>query len=474
IGPGGALTSRDCVAADSDIPDLDPSDGDSTNDCMGVEDRTGGTFVGGQNTGLAGLSDLAVSADGARLYAAASFDAAVARFELGPGGALTYLDCVAADASIPDLDPSDGDSTNDCTGVEDPASNPSPDLDNGDNTGLAGLNALALSADGASLYATASFDAAVARFDLGAGGALTYVDCIAADPDIPDLDRSDGDSTNDCAGVEDLGGFIGVESGLGGLGGLALSADGASLYTAASSDAAVARFARELDTTAPETAIDSGPGALTADPTPTFTFSSPDPQLAGFQCSTDGGAFGPCSGEGTHTTAPLADGVHDFQVRARDRAGNPDASPATRAFLVDTAPDDTTPGDTAPGDQARGDAAVPETTAPRVFFLRRPPNRLVLGRRKGSRNGKRAAAAARRARARWRFVADEPGVRYQCRLKNGPKRRRAFFPCSSPHTERLRPGRGRSRRYTLVVRAIDVAGNVGSSTRDRLRVRRRR
>ena len=49
-----------------------------------------------------------------------------------------------------------------------------------------------------------------------------------------------------------------------------------------------------VDTTPPETTIDSGPSGATNDPTPTFGFSSPDPG-ASFQCRLDSAGFASCS-----------------------------------------------------------------------------------------------------------------------------------------------------------------------------------
>jgi hypothetical protein len=87
------------------------------------------------------------------------------------------------------------------------------------------------------------------------------------------------------------------------------------------------------DSTAPETAIDSGPEGATADATPTFTFSSSEPGSS-FECSVDGGAFASCSSP--YTTEPLANGTHTFAVRATDPGGNTDATDATRTFEVCT------------------------------------------------------------------------------------------------------------------------------------------
>ena len=88
---------------------------------------------------------------------------------------------------------------------------------------------------------------------------------------------------------------------------------------------------------APETEIDSGPSGPTADPSPSFAFSSPQGPSS-FACSLDAAPFAPCSAQ---TTLPeLPDGTHTLHVRAIDPAGDADPTPASRTFVVDTvAPD---------------------------------------------------------------------------------------------------------------------------------------
>ena len=96
------------------------------------------------------------------------------------------------------------------------------------------------------------------------------------------------------------------------------------------------------DSTAPETQIDSGPSGTTNDAGPSFTFSSPD-NSASFQCrldSNNAADWASCSSPKAYSS--LADGTHTFEVRAVDTAGNPDLTPATRTFTVDTTPPDTT------------------------------------------------------------------------------------------------------------------------------------
>jgi N-acetylglucosamine-6-sulfatase len=87
--------------------------------------------------------------------------------------------------------------------------------------------------------------------------------------------------------------------------------------------------------TAPQSKIDSGPSGPTNNPTPTFTFSSSKPRSS-FQCRIDSRAFAAC--RSPKTTRQLAAGPHAFRVRAVDRAGNADPSPAVRRFTVRPAP----------------------------------------------------------------------------------------------------------------------------------------
>ena len=86
------------------------------------------------------------------------------------------------------------------------------------------------------------------------------------------------------------------------------------------------------------------PSGTTSNNDPSFTFHSEDG--ASFECRLDGpgpatGTFASCPSSGKSYT-DLDDGDYTFQVRAIDEVSNPDPSPATRSFTVDTAPPDTT------------------------------------------------------------------------------------------------------------------------------------
>ena len=107
----------------------------------------------------------------------------------------------------------------------------------------------------------------------------------------------------------------------------------------ANRDATPASRSFTVDTTAPQTTIASGPAALTRDSTPTVEFSASETGSR-FECRVDAASFSAC--DSPTTTAVLSDGDHSFEVRAIDAAGNPDGSPASRSFTVDTAAPHTT------------------------------------------------------------------------------------------------------------------------------------
>ena len=114
--------------------------------------------------------------------------------------------------------------------------------------------------------------------------------------------------------------------------------DGAHTFSVNATDAsgltgAVAHVSFTVNTTEPNTIIDSGPQGATTDQTATFAFHSSVPG-ATFECAVDSGPFARCTSP--HTTAPLAGGAHTFRVRATDAAGNTDPTPATRDFSIET------------------------------------------------------------------------------------------------------------------------------------------
>jgi hypothetical protein len=85
------------------------------------------------------------------------------------------------------------------------------------------------------------------------------------------------------------------------------------------------------DTTPPETAITSGPDSGSTSTEATFTFVANETD-ATFECSLDGAEFSACISPVEYTG--LSVGVHRFQVRATDVAGNLDGTPTSYTWSV--------------------------------------------------------------------------------------------------------------------------------------------
>lgn len=103
------------------------------------------------------------------------------------------------------------------------------------------------------------------------------------------------------------------------------------------------RTVNVVDTTAPDTAIVSGPSDPTTSTTATFTFSGTDAGtgVAIFKSSLDGSSF--ATATSPQSFSGLATGSHTFAVRAVDGAGNTDPSPATFTWTITAAPTVTAP-----------------------------------------------------------------------------------------------------------------------------------
>jgi hypothetical protein len=89
------------------------------------------------------------------------------------------------------------------------------------------------------------------------------------------------------------------------------------------------------DVSAPETSLDRerAPPAATRSTQATFAFSTPEPESS-FECSLNGEAFEPCVSPVSLDS--LVDGSYSFAVRALDRNGNADPTPANHTWKVDT------------------------------------------------------------------------------------------------------------------------------------------
>ncbi len=92
------------------------------------------------------------------------------------------------------------------------------------------------------------------------------------------------------------------------------------------------------------TRITSGPSGTIFTSSATFTFTSPEGDRDDdFQCrldSTSAEAWARCSSPRTYSS--LADGAHTFEVRATNRPGSADPTPAVASFTVLTEPPQTT------------------------------------------------------------------------------------------------------------------------------------
>src|SRR5262249_18313856 len=110
------------------------------------------------------------------------------------------------------------------------------------------------------------------------------------------------------------------------------------------------------DTIAPDTTLVSTPASVSKSASAAFTFNGGDSGsgVASFESSLDGAAF--AAATSPLTLNGLADGSHTFQVRARDAAGNVDASPASYTWTVDA----TAPVITAPAAPLTAEATGPD------------------------------------------------------------------------------------------------------------------
>ena len=113
--------------------------------------------------------------------------------------------------------------------------------------------------------------------------------------------------------------------------------DGSHTYTATATDTAsntspVSNSVTvTVDATAPQTTIETGPATTTSETTAAFTFSASEIGST-FECRLDSGSWTPCTSP--HTYTDLALGSHIFEVRARDSAGNTDATSASHTWTV--------------------------------------------------------------------------------------------------------------------------------------------
>ena len=170
------------------------------------------------------------------------------------------------------------------------------------------------------------------------------------------------------------------------------------------------------DTTAPDTAISSGPSGTSTSSSASFAFSSPEAGST-FQCRLDAGAWGSCTSPKAYSN--LGNGSHTFDVRARDGAGNTDGTPASRTWTV---------------------AASPDLTPPETTISSGP------------------SGTSSSSSASFGFTSSESGATFECRMDAG-----AWGSCTSPRAySNLANG-----SHTFDVRATDAAGNTDATPASR-------
>lgn len=176
--------------------------------------------------------------------------------------------------------------------------------------------------------------------------------------------------------------------------------------SAGNGDSSAATWSWIVDTDAPETTITSAPSGTTTATSASIAFSS-EPG-ASFECSLDAAAFAACTSP--VTLSGVSEGAHTFQVRARDAAGNADATPAVASWTVDTTPPQTSISSAPP--------AFTNSTAATISF------------------------------------SSEAGATFECKLDGG-----AYAPCTSPQAySGLAVG-----SHTFSVRARDAVGNTDAT-----------
>src|SRR6185295_17680594 len=90
-----------------------------------------------------------------------------------------------------------------------------------------------------------------------------------------------------------------------------------------------------VDTVAPDTQLTNPPSGTVASATASVSFTSPD-ATATFEASLDNAAFAAVTSP--YSVNALSEGAHTLRIRARDAAGNVDATPASATWTVSTTP----------------------------------------------------------------------------------------------------------------------------------------
>jgi hypothetical protein len=429
------VTFEDCITGEDATPDHP----------VCTEIPTAQQFA--TNSGLRDASGIVISLDGKSLYTTSgsaglmggSADDAIAQFDRDSDtGVLTYRNCITGElASGPEPD-----GTGAC------AENPSISTD-GVGSGLDGLDDIAATSDGKSIYGVAFGDASVFQLhrenppdttiDSGHNGTI-----------------ADNTPTFNFSSPEPVVSFASFECSVDAVV-VPCSVPASSHTTSVLPDGAHSFSVRAfdtfgfpdpdppsnsftVDTTAPETTINSGPaaGSTTNDATPSFGFSSSEANST-FACRADGDAFQACNSGSFTAGANLSEGAHTFDVIATDQVGNADPTAATRSFTVDAIaePPPPPPGDGGDGGgDGNGDGNGGDTDDPNTSIKKKPK--------------KTVKTDDNRVRVTFRFKSDEKGSEFDCKLD-----KRKWKGCESPKKYKVDEG-----NHTFKVRATDDAGNT--------------
>ncbi len=186
------------------------------------------------------------------------------------------------------------------------------------------------------------------------------------------------------------------------------------------------------DTTPPDTTISGGPSTVTTATGASFTFASSESGST-FNCKIDSGRWSRCKPPRAYTS--LAVMPHQFAVRAIDRAGNVDPTPATWSWTVEAeAPvEEKPPVEESPPPPVEEEAPPADTVPPDTTISSGPSGTTVA------------------TTASFSFSATEAGSSFECKLDGG-----SWAGCSSPKSlSGLTVG-----SHAFSVRAKDSAGNV--------------
>ena len=381
--------------------------------------------AGNQTPAMNGADSVAVSPDGRSVYVAAG-EGSIVHFTRGTDGALRPVGC------IEDVGQSQ------CG-----AGNQTP--------GLANVQSVAVSADGASVYASSQNDAAVVSFDRGPDGKLSPLGCI------------EDDALTACGAGNQTAGLNVAQR-------LAISPDGANVYVAAAGDSSIVTLSRESAVCRPR-AVSGAAGAPQSVP-----LDCADPNGDAFELMLSSppangtlSAINQATDTVLYTPNPGFAGIDVFSYRAQ--SDFKDSNVVTATILVGQAGPQGPAGPAGPsGRRARSDLQARPARHDHSDAGRGARRRSLLGAR-----GQEAATALLDERGRQRRDPTAPRHPYaRSRQAHGQGRheRGQASPRRPPARAPLvRGARLPTGNYTLVLRVTTKDGRAATD-RARLRVQR--